>query len=82
LGNLYLGRGKFKEAEEIYEQALEGRERALGPHHTSTLDTVNNLKILYKDQDKFKEAKGMYERALHGFQTALQAGRFSFQSPL
>ncbi|KAH6869560.1 Tetratricopeptide repeat-domain-containing protein [Thelonectria olida] len=71
LGLLYSNQGKFKEAEEMYEGALEGKEKALGPDHTSTLNTVNNLGLLYSDQGKFNEAEEMYERALHGFQTVL-----------
>ncbi|KAM5348926.1 hypothetical protein ACJ41O_008749 [Fusarium nematophilum] len=63
--------GKFQEAEEMYERALEGYEKALGPHHTSTLNTVNNLGSLYKAQGKFKEAEEMYERALEGKEKAL-----------
>jgi hypothetical protein len=27
----------------MYNRALAGYEKALGPEHTSTLDTVNNL---------------------------------------
>lgn len=34
-------------AERMYQRALAGREKALGPDHTSTLDTVNNLGLLY-----------------------------------
>jgi hypothetical protein len=33
-------------------RALGGYEKALGPDHTPTLDTVNNLGILYRDQGK------------------------------
>lgn len=36
----------------MYERALRGYEEALGPKHTSTLDTVNNLGLLYADQGK------------------------------
>ncbi|KAH6881067.1 hypothetical protein B0T10DRAFT_609259 [Thelonectria olida] len=71
LGILYKDQGKFKEAEEMYERALEGYKKTLGPDHTSTLDTVNNLGLLYSDQGKFKEAEEMYERALEGYETAL-----------
>ncbi|KAM5349990.1 hypothetical protein ACJ41O_006495 [Fusarium nematophilum] len=71
LGLLYSDRGKFKEAEEMYERALEGYEKALGPHHTSTLDTVNNLGNLFNVQGKFKEAEEMYKRALEGKEKAL-----------
>ena len=40
------------EAERMYQRALEGHEKAWGPEHTSTLDTVNNLAALYSDQGK------------------------------
>ncbi|KAI8272665.1 hypothetical protein K4K60_012077 [Colletotrichum sp. SAR11_57] len=65
-GNLYSDQGRLKEAEAMYERALQGKEKALGPDHTSTLNTVNNLGILYKDQGRLKEAEAMYERALQG----------------
>lgn len=44
-----------------------------GAKHTSTLDTVNNLGILYKSQGKLAEAEKMYERALQGTEEALCA---------
>ncbi|KAJ5642527.1 hypothetical protein N7490_006527 [Penicillium lividum] len=71
LGNLYSDQGKLKEAEEMYQRALAGYEKALGPDHTSTLDTVNNLGSLYSDQGKPKEAEEMYQRALAGYEKAL-----------
>ena len=37
------------EAEQMYQRALEGYEKAWGPEHTSTLDTVNNLGVLYAE---------------------------------
>ncbi|KAL4975282.1 hypothetical protein BDW66DRAFT_167301 [Aspergillus desertorum] len=64
LGILFSDQGKLKEAEKMYQRALAGREKALGPDHTSTLDTVNNLGNLYSDQDKLKEAEELYQRAL------------------
>lgn len=54
----------------MYERALRGYEEALDPNHTSTLATVNNLGLLYKDQGKFAEAEEMYERALRGREEA------------
>ncbi|KAL4759686.1 uncharacterized protein BDW70DRAFT_161387 [Aspergillus foveolatus] len=71
LGNLYANQGKLKEAEEMYQRALAGRERTLGPDHTLTLDTVNNLGNLYSDQGKLKAAEEMYQRALAGREKAL-----------
>jgi hypothetical protein len=33
----------------MYVRALAGNEKAPGPGHTSTLDTVNNFGLLYAD---------------------------------
>jgi tetratricopeptide (TPR) repeat protein len=71
LGVLYSNQGKLKAAEEMYQRALAGYEKALGPDHTSTLSTVNNLGYLYSEQGKLKEAGEMYQRALAGYEKAL-----------
>ncbi|KAL2851636.1 hypothetical protein BJX68DRAFT_65137 [Aspergillus pseudodeflectus] len=71
LGNLYSDQGKPKEAEEMYRRALAGYEKALGPDHTSTLNTVNNIGLLYKDQGNLQVAEQMYQRALVGYEKAL-----------
>ena len=70
LGYLYSNQGKMKEAEDMYLRALTGKEKAWGPEHTSTLDTVNNLGNLYSNQGKMKEAEDMYLRALTGKEKA------------
>jgi hypothetical protein len=49
IGSLYADQGKLAEAEKMYIRALRGKEEALGPDHTSTLSTVNNLGSLYTD---------------------------------
>jgi tetratricopeptide (TPR) repeat protein len=46
-------------------------EKVLGPDHTSTLSTVNNLGLLYVAQGKLDEAEEMYQRALAGYEKAL-----------
>ncbi|KAL9569225.1 hypothetical protein ACKAV7_006811 [Fusarium commune] len=71
LGILYRDQGKLLEAEAMYKRALEGREKALGQDHISTLDTVNNLGALYADQGKLPEAEAMYKQALEGREKAL-----------
>ncbi|KAH8807443.1 hypothetical protein F5884DRAFT_899840 [Xylogone sp. PMI_703] len=71
LGLLYSNQGKLAEAEKMYIRALQGYEKALGPDHISTLNTVNNLGSLYHNQDKLAEAKKMYIRALQGYEKAL-----------
>ncbi|KAI7081867.1 hypothetical protein KC356_g8821 [Hortaea werneckii] len=70
IGNLYYDQGKMQEAEAMYLRALEGREEAWGPKHTSTLNSVNNLGILYKNHGKMQEAEAMYLRALEGREEA------------
>ena len=55
----------------MYLRALEGREKALGRDHTSTLQTVNNLGNLYYEQDELKEAEKMYLQALGGKEKVL-----------
>jgi len=70
LGLLYADQGKHAEAEKMYRRALDGKEKAWGPDHTSTLDTVNNLGLLYANQGKHAEAEEMYRRALDGFEKA------------
>jgi tetratricopeptide (TPR) repeat protein len=57
LGILYSDQGKLKEAEEMYQRALAGYEKALGPDHTSTLNKVNNLGNLYSDQGKKRQRR-------------------------
>ncbi|KAH8588539.1 hypothetical protein B0O99DRAFT_582895 [Bisporella sp. PMI_857] len=72
-GLLYANQGKLALAEQMYERALRGYEKALGAEHTSTLDTVNNLGNLYKNQGKLALAEQMYERALRGKEKAFGA---------
>ncbi|KAN0077448.1 HET domain containing protein [Elaphomyces granulatus] len=71
LGVFYRNQGKLDEAEKMYQRALQGTEKALGPDHTSTLTTVNNLGLLYANQGKLDEAEKMYQRALQGAEKAL-----------
>ena len=70
-GNLYKNQGKLQEAEGMHWRVLGGKEKALGPNHTSTLKIVNNLGILYKDPGKLKEVEEMYRRALAAYERVL-----------
>lgn len=54
----------------MYLRVLAGYEKVWGPKHTSTLNTVNNLGLLYSDQDKMKEVEDIYLRALAGKEKA------------
>ena len=46
---------------------MQGYEKAWGSEHNSTLDTVNNLGVLYAGQGKMAEVDVMYIRALQGY---------------
>jgi tetratricopeptide (TPR) repeat protein len=61
LGLLYADRGKLDEAEKMYQRALQGKTKAWGPDHASTLDTAKLLGILYQSQGKLDEAEKMYQ---------------------
>jgi tetratricopeptide (TPR) repeat protein len=60
-------------AEQMYQRALQGYEKAWGPGHTSPLDTVNNLGVLYCNLGRLNEAEKMYQRALDGYAKAISA---------
>jgi len=61
----YLGeRGRYREAEPLYERALAIREQELGASHPETASSLNNLAALYTKQGKYGQAEPLYERAL------------------
>ena len=64
LGHLLRHQEKRDDAAQMYQRALLGYEKALGPNHTSTLETVNNLGLSYWRQGKLGRAKKMFQRAL------------------
>jgi hypothetical protein len=47
LGIVYAERGKISEVKNMYQRALEGKEKALGLEHTLTLNAITNLGNLY-----------------------------------
>jgi tetratricopeptide (TPR) repeat protein len=69
LGYLLQDEDRSK-AENMYQRALQGYEKACGPEHTSTLSTVNNLGSLYKVLGQLSKAEKMYQRALYGREKA------------
>lgn len=71
LGILYSKQGKLDLAEQMYQQALQNLEKALGLDHISTLSIVNNLGNLYLKQDKLDLAEQMLQRTLQGKEKAL-----------
>ena len=69
--NLLAKGGKYDEAQAMYDRALRGYEKSLGPDHTKTRNTVHNIAVLLKTQGKYDEADAMYVRALRGKEKAL-----------
>ncbi len=57
-------RGRYREAEPLYQRALEIKEQQLGALHPNTATSLNNLASLYQDQGKYAEAEPLYQRAL------------------
>lgn len=71
-GRLLLGiasylydRGRYREAEPLFQRALSIWEQQFGPEHPKVAETLNNLALLYRDQGKYAEAEPLYQRALH-----------------
>jgi len=71
LGDLYSVQGRHADAEAMYDRALRGSEKALGPDHPSTLKTIHNVGAVYHEQGQLVKAETMYERALRGKEKAL-----------
>ena len=59
LGVIYARQARFAEAEAMFQQALTGYRLMLGSEHESTLLTLQNLKLCYKDQGKLSEAAAL-----------------------
>ena len=71
LAQVLQTQGKLVEAEEMYERALQGREKLLGTEHPLTLDIVNSLGTLYGKQGKLNLAEQIYNRVLQSREKAL-----------
>jgi tetratricopeptide (TPR) repeat protein len=55
----------------MYQRALVRKEKALSAEHTSTIDSVHCLRILYANQGKLVEAEQMYQQALQSYKKAI-----------
>jgi tetratricopeptide (TPR) repeat protein len=75
LGNFYADQGRLQEAEAMYQRALDGYEKALGPTPVVTyipsLNTLENLADLYMELGRTKEAWPYYQRVQIGVEAVL-----------
>ena len=60
LAEILRSQDNYKEAEQIYRQALALREKVLGKEHPSTLTSINNLASVLRSQGNYKEAEQIY----------------------
>jgi hypothetical protein len=49
--------GRWREAKDLFVQAMETRKRVLGEEHPSTLTSIANLASTYGNQGRWKEAE-------------------------
>jgi hypothetical protein len=52
IANLLRDQVLLPAGEQMYQRSIAGKEKALGANHTSTLETVNSLGLLYQEQGK------------------------------
>ena len=64
LANLYQQNDMSAEAEKMYRRALDGKEKAWGLDHSSTLRTTNNLRLLNASRDGYVKLGEIHSRAL------------------
>ena len=50
----------------LYDRALKIREKALGPDHPSTLDTLYNMALLHTSHGDKVKAKEVLDKCLDG----------------
>jgi Tfp pilus assembly protein PilF len=64
LAGVYQAQGKLESAETNYKEALQLREKTLGPDHPEVAQSLNALAEVYKAMRRFDEAEPLYLRAL------------------
>ncbi len=63
-GRYFHGRAAHSQAAQLFRDALAIREKTLGPEHSDTATSLNNLANLLRDQGDFAGARSLHERAL------------------
>jgi DNA polymerase III delta prime subunit len=63
--------GRYKEGEELGVQAMQTRKRVLGDEHPSTLISMTNLALTYKNQMRLKEAEELQVQVMQTMKRVL-----------
>jgi tetratricopeptide (TPR) repeat protein len=70
-GSYLFERGRYAEAEPLYQRSLAISEKPLGPEHALVANSCNSLAALYHAQGRYAEAEPLYQRSLAIWEKAL-----------
>ena len=71
IGQSYSGLGLVPEAVDVHQEARDIRVERLGPDHSDTLNSRNNLALAYKEAGRLDEAIPLFEATLEASRTKL-----------
>ena len=57
---------RYEQAEKLFDEALKGRQLELEDNHPHTLETKNDLAILYKEQGAYEKSESLFIEAVEG----------------
>jgi len=72
--------GQIQEAEDLAKEVWYERQHELGAKHLDTLDSYNNLALIYQEQGKFKEGAKIARHTLKGLRKTLEANDIIIQN--
>jgi tetratricopeptide (TPR) repeat protein len=67
----YRDDGRYAEADPLFQQALEGYRRELGPDHSETLECMHDLGFLYKLTGRYAEGEVVVRQVLEALRRKL-----------
>ena len=70
-GRSFFILGQFRQAEEMYQKELEGREKMHGSDHPDALTCISNVGLALYSQGKYERAETMHRRASEGRESML-----------
>lgn len=73
---LHVDRGEYREAERIFEEALELKRRVEGHGHPSTATSLAGLAAAVELQEDYERAAELYSAALSIFESSLDPGHW------
>lgn len=81
MGSVYYERGQLKDAQIMYERALQGFQNAFELGHRDILLTLHCLAVVFEDQGQLEDARMMCERILQAYDTTLESSILEFFVP-